>query len=196
MLNRIAGLFALVMLVLPAASLTLDAQAQALKIGYTDHELLIMNMPAYANVQNQLQQEYQNGQNDLQAKAADLQEQAAQYQRRAELMSAEERQAKEQELMTVQQNLQKEAADKEQALAQKQAELMAPLWEEVGKAIETVAQEKGLDLVMRFQIGVEQPLILYSNPDKIVDVTLDVARKLGIEVDETPEDAASATPNR
>ncbi len=196
MLKRIAGLFTLVMLALPAVGLTLDAQAQDLKVGYTDHELLIMNMPEYANVQSQLQQEYQSGQTDLQAKAASLQQQAEQYQKRAELMTPEERQAKEQELMKVQQDLQKEAAEKEQALATKQAELMAPLWEKVGKAIEEVAQEKGLDLVMRFQIGVEQPLILYSNPNRVVDVTLDVARKLGIEVDETADDAASATPNQ
>lgn len=196
MLKRISGLFALGMLALPAIGLTLEAQAQDLKVGYTDHELLIMNMPAYANLQSQLQQEYQNGQTDLQAKAADLQQQAEQYQKRAELMTPEERQAKEKELMTVQQNLQKEAAEKEQALARRQAELMAPLWEEVGKAIEAVAKEKNLDIVMRFQIGTDQPLILYSNPERVVDVTLDVARRLGIQVDETPEDSAAAAPNQ
>jgi outer membrane protein len=179
--------------VLPAIGLMLDARAQDLKVGYTDHEILIMNMPKYATVQSQLQQEYQTGQTDLQTKAADIQQQAEQYQKRAELMTAEERQAKEQELMTAQQTLQQEAAQKEQALATRQAELMAPLWEEVGKAIEAVAQEKGLDLVMRFQIGADQPLILYSNPERVVDVTLDVARKLGIEVDETADDAAAAT---
>src|SRR3712207_8549802 len=33
---------------LPAA-----AQAQALKVGYTDHEVIIMNLPKYAEVQKQ-----------------------------------------------------------------------------------------------------------------------------------------------
>ena len=52
-----------------------------------------------------------------------------------------------------------------------------------------MAKEKGLDIVLRSHAGPTQPIILYVNEDKIEDITLDVARKLGIQVDD--ETAAS-----
>ncbi|HET6569168.1 MAG TPA: OmpH family outer membrane protein [Rhodothermales bacterium] len=194
MLKRIVGLFALAALVLPAAGLVQHAQAQSLKVGYTDHELLIVNMPEYAQVQQQLQEEYANGQQQLQTLAASYQEEVQDYQKRQSLMTDEARQAKEKELLQTQQDLQKQASDKEQALQQHQAELMAPLWEKVGTAIDAVAKEEGLDLVLRAQIGAAQPLILYANPEHIVNITDDVARRLGIQVDESKAPAESSTP--
>lgn len=195
MYKRFVGLFAFVALMLPAAGLVQNAQAQSLKVGYTDHELLVVNMPEYAQVQQELQQEYANGQQQLQTAAASYQQEVQDYQKRQSIMTEDARQAKEKELIQMQQDLQEQANQKEQALQQKQAELMAPLWEKVGSAIDAVAKEKNLDLVLRAQIGVAQPLILYSNPNTVVDITKDVALKLGIEVQDEPVGAAPAASN-
>lgn len=178
MIKRIIGLAMLGLLLLPVVAV----QAQGLKVGYTDHEVLILNMPEYQTVQRTLQQEYQGSQTELQTAYADYQAQVERYQKQQALLSEEKRQEREKELMTAQQNLQQRAAEKDEALSQREIELMSPLFEKVDTAIRAIAQEKGLDIVLRSQAGPSQPIILYVNEEKITDITLDVARRLGLDV--------------
>jgi Skp family chaperone for outer membrane proteins len=69
---------------------------------------------------------------------------------------------------------------------------MKPLLEKVQTAIDSVSQAKGLDLVLRTQVG-QQPVLLYVNPNTVTDITMDVARELGLDVtdDEAAADAGS-----
>lgn len=175
----VAALFAL-----PAFTGAADAQAQVqgLRVGYTDHEIIIVNMPEYRNVQNQLEQHFRGGQEEMQTLYQDYQERLERYQRQQALLSEDRRQEREQELMQLQQQIQQSAAEKEQELAQREAQLMQPLFEQVQAAIDAVAQQHNLDLVLRANAG-NQPLILYVNPQSVTDITIDVARRLGIEVD-------------
>lgn len=168
---------------------TPPAHAQALKVGFTDHELLIVNMSEYQQVQEQLQGEYTTSQQDLQAAMQDYQERLDRYQKQQALLSPERRQEREQELMQLQGEIQQSAMQAEQQLAAREAELLRPLVERVRSAIETVAEAQSIDLVIR------EPSILYINEDKIVDITLAVASELGIEVDETDGTATSGASN-
>ena len=161
------------------------AHAQTLKVGYTDHEVIIVNMNEYRTVQQQLQREVQGGQQELQTLYADLQEKADRYQKQQALLSAEKRQEREQELAQLQQQIQQQAAQKDQELAQRQGELMQPLLDRVQTAIDKVAKAKNLDLVLRSQVGSE-PVLLYVNENTIVNITMDVARELGIDVGDEP----------
>lgn len=181
MFKRIVGLAMLGLLLLP--SFTVDAQAQGLKVGYTDHEVLIINLPDYRTVQTQLQQEYQGSQTALQAEYEEYQGKLDRYQKQQALLSEEKRAEREQELVAAQQAIQQKAAKSDETLAQREAELLAPLFEKVDKAIQTVAKEKNLDLVLRSQAGPSQPIILFVS-DKITDITRDVALKLGLDVGE------------
>ena len=70
----------------------------------------------------------------------------------------------------------------QQKLGERQAELYAPIFDLVDEALQAVAKEKGLDIVLRSRIGQTEPIILYVNEDKIVDITLDIAQKLGLDV--------------
>lgn len=160
-----------------------QAQAQALKIGYTDHELIIANMPDYRQLQTQLQQEYQQSQEQLQTRYQELQQKAERYQKQQALLSEETRQQRETELMTLQQELQQSAQQSEQALVQREAELMGPIFERVDAAIKEVARAQSLDIVLRNQVGPLQPVILYVNEQTVSDITEDVARRLGLDVD-------------
>ncbi|HMB92250.1 MAG TPA: OmpH family outer membrane protein [Rhodothermales bacterium] len=178
MIKRIFGLAMLGLLLLP----TMAVQAQSLKVGYTDHEVLILNMPEYQTVQQTLQQEYQGSQSELQTAYTDYQAQVERYQKQQALLSEEKRQEREQELMAAQQDLQQRAAQKDEALSNREVELMGPIFNKVDAAIRAVAQEKGLDIVLRSQAGPSQPIILYVNEDKITDITTDVARRLGLDV--------------
>lgn len=185
-----ASLFLLVAFTL-AATPQQAAHAQMLKVGYTDHEVIIVNMPAYAQVQNRLRAEYEGGQQALQSLAADFQAEVEKYQKQQSLLSAERRVEKETELAQRQTEIQEAAGRKDQEIGMLEAELMKPLLEQVQTAIDAVAKEQSLDLVLRYQVGGGQPVLLYANPDKVVDITIDVARKLGIEVDETAADASN-----
>lgn len=175
----LAALFALPMLTGSAY-----AQAQGLNVGYTDHEIIIVNMPEYRQVQTQLEQHFRGGQQEMQTMYEDYQEKLERYQRQQALLNEDRRGEREQELMQLQQQIQESAAEKEQELAQREAELMSPLFERVQTAIDQIASQRGLDLVLRANAG-NQPIILYVNPETVTDITLDVARRLGIEVDET-----------
>jgi outer membrane protein len=184
MLKQQYWLLAGFMIVAGFFAVDVQAQAQPLRIGYTDHEVIIVNMPRYQEVQQQLQQEYNQGQQELQTQATAFQEKVDRYSREQALLSEESRQQREQALIQEQQQLQQQAAEREQALTQRETEMLAPLYESVGAAIEEVAREQNLDLVLRMQVGVQQ-MILYANEESVVNITLDVARKLGINVEES-----------
>lgn len=175
MIKRIIGLGVLALLVGASAS---TAAAQELKIGYADPEVIITYMPEYQNIQQQMASEYRTSQEALQALAEDFQEQVARYQRQQPLLSEERQAEKEAELAQFQSEIQQNAAQKDEELAQKEEQLMAPLLERVQMVIDEVATEQSLDLVVR------SPALLYVNPDRILNINLDIARKLGVEIEE------------
>lgn len=182
MIKRILGLGALTLLVGLSAS---TVAAQDFKIGYADPEVIITYMPEYQNIQQQMAAEYRTSQQALQALADDFQEQVARYQRQQPLLSEERQAEKEAELAQFQSEIQQNAAQKDEELAQKEEELMAPLLERVQTVIDEVATEQSLDLVVR------SPALLYVNPDRVQNINLDIARKLGVEIEE--DTSVSAT---
>lgn len=183
----LAVVLAAVALLLPAQT----ADAQAVKIGFTDHELIIANMPEYQEIQQELQQEFQQSQQQLQQRYEQFQEKVQRYQKQQALLSEETRQQRETELQQLQQELQQSAQQSEQQLAQREAEMLSPVYERVDTAIKAVAKEQGLDIVLRNQVGPLQPVILYVNEDTVADITPDVARRLGLDVDVDAETAST-----
>ena len=188
-LKRSAGYLAAVLLLGFAAA----AQAQQLpplRIGYTDHEVLISNMPQTRTIQEELQAEVESGQRILLSMQEDYTGKVERYQTQRSLLSEERQQEREQELLALQQELQEKASELEQDLVQREIDLFSPIYELVDEAIRKVATERGLDLVLRTQAGPAQPILLYVNEDRIVDITLDVARELGIDVDAAMQPAS------
>ena len=173
-----ASIYSFLSAVLLAGLVTTSAQAQSIQIGYADPEIIITYMPGYQEVQQQMAIEYRTSQEALQALAEDFQERVDRYQRQQPLLSEERRAERENELATLQQEIQNSAAAKDEELAARQDELMAPLLQQVQDAIDAISEEKGLDIVMR------SPALLYVNADKVTNINLDIARRLGIDVDE------------
>ena len=184
-------MFSIAALGLLLFSASATAQVAPLKVGYTDHERIIAAMPAFQQANQTLQQEANQDQAGLQAMFEDYQEKLDRYQKQQALLSAERRTEREQELIQLQQDIQNAEQTSQQKLGERQAELYAPIFEQVDEAIQAVAKEKGLDIVLRSNIGVTQPLILYVNEDKIVNITLDVALKLGLDVSAEEQTSSS-----
>ncbi|MYH07247.1 MAG: OmpH family outer membrane protein, partial [Rhodothermaceae bacterium] len=131
-----------------------------------------------------------SGQRILQSLQDDYAGKLERQQTQRSLLSEEARQRREEELLSLQQELQEKAAELEQELVQREIDLFSPIYALVDEAIRTVATERGLDLVLRTQAGPAQPILLYANEDRIVDITLDVARELGIDVDAAMQSAS------
>ena len=182
MLHRIFRIAALGLPLLSALSADALAQIAALKIGYTDHASLIAAIPLFQQAQQTLQAEARQDEEGLRAMFDEYQEKLDRYQKQQALLTAERRTQREQELLLLQQDIQNAEQMSQQKLGERQAELYAPIFDLVDEALQAVAKEKGLDIVLRSRIGPTEPLILYVNQDKIVDITLDVAQKLGLDV--------------
>lgn len=192
MFKRISArylLFVAVLLAFATAGGPSAAHAQALSVGFTDHEIVLINMPQYQEIQQQLQTDFDANQQALEALYTDYQDKLERYQRQQSLLSEDRRQEREQELVQLQQQIQQEAQDQDQQLATRQAELMQPLLEQIQAAINEVAEANALDIVLRTRVGTE-PLLLFVNPETVQDITLDVARTLGLDVDGEAAEAA------
>ena len=188
-LKRSAGYLAAV-LILGFVAVAQAQQLPPLRIGYTDHEVLISNMPQTRTIQEELQAEVESGQRILQSMQEDYTGKLERYQTQRSLLSEEARQRREEELLSLQQEIQEKASELEQELVQREIDLFSPIYGLVDEAIRSVATERGLDLVLRTQAGPAQPILLYANEDRIVDITLDVARELGIDVDAAMQSAS------
>jgi outer membrane protein len=187
MLRRIAGTAALLVLALAWAGT--DAVAQ--KIGYTNQEAILANMPEMDSVRARMQQIAQQQRQEFQQEQQELQQQMQKYQQQQALLSDQRRQQREQELRQMQMELQRSAQERDSLLAQRRSEMMEPLLEELQAAIDQVSQERGLDVVMRTQA------LLYVNRESsnVVDITEDVATRLGIDLSAPPEQPQPSVSN-
>lgn len=176
------GVFATLVMLLGLAP---DSVAQQLKIGYADAELVLVNMPEYQENAQKVQRQARSSQQELEAMGSELQSDMEKFEKQAPILSPEKLEERQKELQQRYSDLQKQGATKEQELAQFEADLMNPLIERVGTAVNTVAEEKGLDIVLK------SPGLLYVS-DRVVDITIDVAKRLGIKVAES--DSAVGSP--
>ena len=161
------------------------AQAQDVKIGYTNVELIMDLMPEMEQIGADIQDYSQQLQTQIQTKNADFQRQVQAYQQAAQTMTEEARNAKEQELTKVNQDLQKYQQDSEVSYQRKLQELLEPVQTKVFNAINAVAAENNYTHIFSESAG-QSPVLLYTrDDDKFTELVL---TKLGIPI---PQGGAS-----
>jgi outer membrane protein len=166
--------------------LNLQAQAQSnnseLKIGYVNPQSILANMPEMRAVQQRLQNFTARKQQELSTLEQDFQTQVAQYQQKVGVISAEAQQQEEVRLGQLQQELLQAQEVAEQELAQRRDELVGPLLEQIGSAIEAVAQKQGLSYVLNTTTSSGDMIILYASEDfrAKFDITQSVMEELGM----------------
>ena len=89
------------------AAISAKAQDGGLKIGYTNAEYILSNMPEAKQIEADLKDYEQQLSTQLESKSKDFQAKYAEYQRTAENMIPEVRADKERELQSLQQSIQK-----------------------------------------------------------------------------------------
>lgn len=161
-------------LLLLLALLCGSAQAQAQNAGYISQEAILAQMPEMQQAQQQLQQEIQSERQEMQTQQQQLQQKVQTYQERREMLSEESRQQREEELRQQNQQLQQQLQQRDQQMSQRERELMQPVFDKFQNAVDAVAQERGLDFVIRDQA------LLYVDDAQMVDITEAVASQLGV----------------
>lgn len=155
------------------------AQAQELKIGYTNVELLMDLMPEMEQIAADIQDYQSQLQTNIQTKAQDFQRKVQAYQQAAPTMTEDARAAKEQELQKLQQDMQKYEQDAQTSYQRKLGELLEPIQQKVFNAINAVAAENNYTHVFSESAG-QSPILLYTkDDDKFTELVL---AKLGIEI--------------
>lgn len=166
--------------------LNLQAQAQSnnseLKIGYVNPQSILANMPEMRAVQQRLQNFTARKQQELSTLEQEFQTQVAEYQQKVGVISAGAQQQEEARLGQLQQDLLQAQEVAEQELAQRRDELVGPLLEQIGAAIEAVAQKQGLSYVLNTTTSSGDMIILYASEDfrAKFDITQSVMEELGM----------------
>lgn len=161
------------------ATISLGAQAQgvSLKIGYTNVEYILSQMPEAKQVDSNYKAYETQLQNQLQSKGQELQTKVQDYQASAANMTDLNRADKEAELQSLNQRLETFQRQAQQDLQKKQTELYAPLFEKIGGAVKAVRTESGYDMI--FSTGVPGVDILLDADEKY-DISDLIFKKLGI----------------
>lgn len=153
-------------------------QAQTpLKIGYADVEYIFSQMPESKTIESELQTLQTQLKKGIDAQIANFQKKVTEYQQFGANVPEAVRQNTEREIRQIQENIEKMQQDAQTEMQRKQSQLMEPVYQKVGKAIEDVAKENGFSLILSNQIsGLD--VILYA--DEKLDISDLVLKKMGI----------------
>jgi len=164
------------------------ANAQTTKIGYTNVDYILNNIPEAKDIENKLKTEKAQYDKLLQDKIAVFQPKLDDYQKNGQTMSPVIRADREKELQNAQAAIQEFSQNSETALQQKQQQLLAPVLEKIDKTVKEVAKENGYTYVFNTDAGPGTTPILLVAPDadNISDL---VFKKLGV----TPPAKTAAT---
>lgn len=171
---------------------SLSINAQTFKLGYTNIEYILQNLPDSKDIQTKLTTEKAQYDKLYQEKLTDAQKLLEDYQKNAASMSAVIKADKEKTLQNKQNELQELQQNAEAAISKKQQELIAPVMEKIQNAIDAVAKEAGYTYVLNSDAGYGTTPVILVAPESD-NITNLVFKKLGV----TPpaEEKPAATPS-
>lgn len=163
-------------------------------IGYTDYELIMVQMPEFRQVQERIQGQAEEDQQALAQLQAQIEQrlQAKGEELQGRLQGAQgpvTDQARQRMIQELQQEavefevaqrteLDQERQRRLQALSRLEAELLEPLFNRLQDAINAVSEQRNLTMVVSSRLSGE-PVLLYAGPGA-VDITAEVMSSLGI----------------
>jgi outer membrane protein len=179
------------LVVLGLGAIISQAQTQpTTKIGYADVDYIFDKMPESKQVDSDLKSLQTQLKNQIDGKYAEFQKKLADYQANLNTMLEAVRANTERELQQLQQNLEKLQQDAQTQIQNRQVQLMKPIYDKVGKAIEDVAKENGFTLVLSGQVGGIDVVLYADDKSNVSDLVL---KKLGVTVTATPATTSGTT---
>ena len=176
---------ALVALVSLAAIAPASAQT-GLKVAYIDPDRVIVQMPEFKQIQEQMQAEQQQVAARVRTVQDSLntvlQTKMEEYETfdASPLATDEARQERQLELYQLQGGIEQAQSQGLQYLSYREAELLQPLQVKVDAAIRIVSQQQGIDLVLPSTAN-NAPVFLYVS-NRLINITEAVMENLGIDL--------------
>ncbi|MCL2041905.1 MAG: OmpH family outer membrane protein [Bacteroidales bacterium] len=152
-------------------------QANAQKIAFVDSNYILQNIPEYSDAQAQLDTQSKEWQKEIDAKFSAVEKLYQNYQAEAVLIPEDLRKQKEKEIIDAEkaaQALQMQRFGSEGDLFKKREELVKPIQDKVFTAIEAIAVEKNIGIVLDKAGAVT---MLFANVKH--DISDDVLIKMG-----------------
>lgn len=149
------------------------ASAQnVVKLGVVDSEMIVKQMPEAQDADKVMKEMQKNYSDTLQKMQGELEARYQQYQKQQGMMAADQKQKEEEALKALQQQFLQYREGIYTLLQQKQDELTAPILAKVKTAIEAVAKDQKISIV----IDKKNPSVLYSEDQ--LDITFKVLDKI------------------
>ena len=184
MTQRFLAFAAALLALAPAAS------TQPVKVGFVDTDQVVIRMPAFAEVQQQLQQQQQAVgtrvrvlQDSLQTVFQTKLEEYQAFDQSA-VATDDARQARQQELLQIRGGIEQAEAQGLQYLSYTEARLLQPVLNEIDQAIRQEAESGGYDLILP-TVANNAPVFLYRS-ERVTDLTPAIMGRLGIDPDSAP----------
>lgn len=166
------------------------AQAQDFKVGYVDTDQIVIRMPEFAQVQQQLQQQQQGVAARVRTVQDSLgqvlQTRVAEYETfdQSALATDEARRERQTEIYQLQAAREQAEAEGLQYLSYVEARLLQPVLTRVDEAIQAELREGGYDLILP-TVANNAPVFLAAS-DRVADVTASIMVRLGIDPNAPP----------
>ncbi|MBW1990860.1 MAG: OmpH family outer membrane protein [Deltaproteobacteria bacterium] len=148
MKKNLVTLMLVTALILPS----LASQAAALKIGVVNTRELLNSSAEWKRAQERIKRKLRDLGRPLQRRREDISRQLAEFEKQATVMKEEARKRKQEEIQRKIRELQRQAAEADRAIARFEEQEKGPILKKLQQAVETVAREEGLDLVLDSQI--------------------------------------------
>mgnify|MGYP001071807404 CR=1 FL=1 len=158
------------------------------KIGYTNVEYIVTQLPEYSSIEKQLEEFSVQLQKQLQSKIQEYRTKAQDLQQNYENMLPQVAKDKEEELGNLEQSINKFRQEADQSIQRKQMELLEPIYGKIESAIREVALANNYSHIFSDGMGAINILLYASEED---DVTNLVLKNLGV----TPKEAAANSGN-
>jgi len=143
-----------------------------MKIGYADIPYIFSKMPAAKQIEAELKSLETQLKNQLEVKRVELQKKSDEFKTHGPTMIEPVRQNTLRELELLNNNLVKFQEEAEATLQRKHAQLMEPLYKNLGKAIEEVAKENDFAYILNPGLS-DADMILYAdNKYNVSDLVL------------------------
>ena len=154
------------LLAAPLAAAEAPAPAKIATIRSLD---LLRDAPQIKTANEKMKTEFEKKQKDLDSERKKLEDDAKKFQREADTLSAQQRANAEKDLNTRKIDFEFKARQMSEQVQAREQELRRDLQAKFAKAIEEVAKEKGIDLVLQDPV--------YAAP--AIDITDEVLKRLG-----------------
>ena len=160
---------------------SINAQSANLKIGYTNVDYILSQLPEAKQIESQLKTHEEQLGAQLQSKMKEFEDKYKSFMETQESLTPVVRTDKQTELQTLQTNIQQFQQEAEKSLQQKQVELLKPAYDKIQTSIDVVAKENGFTHVFSNDAG-GVPILLFATEED--DISKLVLANLGVTLTE------------